>query len=146
MNIYFVCTGNTCRSPMAAAILKAKNIANIDVRSAGIYALEGGGISENANRVLEKADIAHNHVSHQVHQDDIEWADLILTMTVSHKEMLLQQFEQASGKTYTLKEYVTPYTAFDVSDPYGGDLYTYQHTFVELQQLIEQLIEKVGAS
>ena len=48
MNIYFVCTGNTCRSPMAEAILKNKKLPNVNVKSAGIYALEGGEMSENA--------------------------------------------------------------------------------------------------
>lgn len=146
MNIYFVCTGNTCRSPMAEWILKAKQLPNIEVRSAGIFALEGGEMSENAQMVLAMENIPHAHHSRNVNADDIEWADLILTMTYAHKEMLIRSFEIAAEKTFTLKEYVTPYSSQDVSDPYGGDLSTYKQTFYELQRLINAFQEKVEGS
>ena len=54
MNILFVCTGNTCRSPMAEAILKARDIENINVQSAGIYAMDGGAMSRNSQIVSRK--------------------------------------------------------------------------------------------
>lgn len=138
MNIYFVCTGNTCRSPMAEAILKSKSLPNVHVKSAGIYALEGGGMSENARAVLLEENIHHEHISKQITEQDIEWADLILTMTSAHKEMLVRTYEQAKNKTYTLKEYVTPYSSQDVFDPFGGDISTYKQTYQELKRLIEQ--------
>ena len=138
MNIYFVCTGNTCRSPMAEAILKNKNFPNVNVKSAGIYALEGGEMSENAKAVLMEENIQHQHVSKQINTQDIEWADLILTMTSAHKEMVLRAFAESKGKTYTLKEYVTPYSSQDVFDPFGGDIHTYKQTFQELKRLIDQ--------
>ncbi|NLY80846.1 MAG: low molecular weight protein arginine phosphatase [Lysinibacillus sp.] len=144
MNIYFVCTGNTCRSPMAEAILKHKNIDGVHVKSAGIYALEGGKISENSKTVLEQESIQFQHTTRQVKNEDIEWADLILTMTTAHRDMILQLFENAQGKTYTLKEYVAPYSSLDVSDPYGGDLNTYKNTYDELNRLIEELVNKIS--
>lgn len=129
---------------MAEAILKYKNLDGVAVKSAGIYALEGGGISENAGRTLNQEGINFNHVSKLVKKEDIEWADLILTMTQAHKNMIVQSFEQAKNKTYTLKEYVTPYSSRDVSDPFGGDIYTYRQTYSELNQLIDELVKKLS--
>ncbi len=124
---------------MAEAILKNKQLPNVEVRSAGIYALEGGEISENARAVLAEENIQHNHVSKGINQQDIEWADVILTMTSAHKDMVLRFFSQAQNKTFTLKEYVTPYSGQDVFDPFGGDLNLYKQTYQELKRLIEEL-------
>ncbi|MEK4228341.1 low molecular weight protein arginine phosphatase [Solibacillus sp. FSL H8-0538] len=143
MNIYFVCTGNTCRSPMAAAILKNKNIPDSEVRSAGIYALEGGEMSENSRAVLLQENIPYDHLSRQVNAADIEWADLILTMTLAHKEMIIRAYPEAKPRTYTLKEYTAPYSSQDVFDPFGGDLNTYKQTYQELKRLIDELETKI---
>ena len=139
MNIYFVCTGNTCRSPMAAAILSNKNISNVAVKSAGIYALEGGEMSVNAQEVLNEKGIAHAHKSNVVTEADLNWADLVLTMTKAHKELLLRYYPHIIDKVFTLKEYTTSKMDLDVSDPYGGDLNTYRQTFEELSELIKHL-------
>lgn len=144
MNIYFICTGNTCRSPMAEAILKNKNIENVKVKSAGIYAMEGGEISENAKVVLDQDQISFEHVTAQVKQQDIEWSDLVLTMTLAHKNMILHAFPNAVNKTFTLKEYVAPYSSKDVSDPFGGDIVTYKQTYLELNRLIDELQVKIS--
>ena len=143
MNIYFVCTGNTCRSPMAEALLRFKNIKGVDVRSAGIYAMEDGDISENAKQVIEDAGIEFTHFSRQISEDDIRWADLVLTMTTTHKQLVMQAYPFAADKIFTLKEYVRPYGSHDVSDPFGGDVYMYRQTFQELSKLTDELLEKL---
>lgn len=128
---------------MAEAILKHKKLKNVEVRSAGIYALEGSQMSENSSVILDQENLAHQHSAHQINGEDVAWADLILTMTIGHKEMLIRNFEGAYEKTYTLKEYATPYSARDVFDPYGGDVTLYKQTFEELKQAIDELEEKI---
>ncbi|MGK7376488.1 low molecular weight protein arginine phosphatase [Planococcus sp. 1R117A] len=142
MKIFFVCTGNTCRSPMAEAILSAKNLPGIEVRSAGIVAGEAP-LSFNAQTVLDEEGISFEHTSKQLLPEDMEWATLILTMTASHRQFLLQHYPEYASKLYTLKEF-TGEMAADISDPYGGSLSTYQQTFNELKRLIELLVEKLA--
>ena len=55
-------------------------------------------MSENSSAVLLQENIQHQHVSRQINVQDIEWADLILTMTAAHKEMIIRAFEEAKIK------------------------------------------------
>ncbi|MBO0958591.1 low molecular weight protein arginine phosphatase [Neobacillus sp. MM2021_6] len=142
-HILFVCTGNTCRSPMAEAILKNKHLDGVEVKSAGIYAASGSEASPHAQRVLDDNRISHNHRSNLLTGTEVEWADLILTMTTSHKFAIQQQFPDAHVKVFTLKEYSGEPFNHDVVDPYGGNLGMYETTFRELNELINKAIEKL---
>ncbi|MFF2481269.1 low molecular weight protein arginine phosphatase [Paenibacillus sp. NPDC058071] len=107
--ILFVCTGNTCRSPMAEAMLRelaARNGVSLEVRSAGVSTVNGLPVSPHAAETLRRKGIAHTGQSQSLTGDAIGWADLILTMTSGHKRGLLQWFPQAVEKTHTLMEYV----------------------------------------
>lgn len=143
MNIYFVCTGNTCRSPMAEAILTSKKIDGWYVRSAGIFGMDGGDISENAKAVLKEKGIFYEQQSSSVKEEDLDWADLVLTMTTAHKMMLINLYPQHESKIFTLKEYTAPYAGKDISDPFGGDYVQYEQTFTELDFYISKLEEKI---
>lgn len=140
MNIYFVCTGNTCRSPMAAAIVASKNVPTISVKSAGISAFSGEAMSRHAQATLAARNIPTEHASNQINLEDINGADLILTMTNAHKKWLVENYAHAANKIYTLHEYVTPSQMRDVVDPFGGDLTTYEQTYTDLAQSIEKLL------
>src|SRR5213080_3670261 len=115
--ILFVCTGNTCRSPMAEAILKSKNIDGLEFKSAGIYAANGSEASAHAKQVLDNHSIPHDHQSSLLTQADVDWADLILTMTNTHKFAILQKYPESAAKLYTLKEFTGAEFDRDVSDP-----------------------------
>ena len=144
-NILFVCTGNTCRSPMAEAILKNYQIEGISVKSAGVYAFPGDSASVNAKLVLEDNQISHDHSASPFSEKEVEWADYIFTMTEGHKQLIASRYPQAIERTFTLKEFVLgdPYDR-DVSDPYGGSKQMYERTFIELKQLISGLVEKIN--
>lgn len=139
MNIYFICTGNTCRSPMAEGILRAREIQEVEVRSAGIQAVQGMPISNHAKELLENAKAPYTATSNAVTAEDVNWADHILTMTTAHKQMMYMMFPHAENKIHTLKEFVAYTNGGDVQDPYGGNLALYRETFQELSLLMEML-------
>ncbi|WP_408008638.1 low molecular weight protein arginine phosphatase [Pseudalkalibacillus sp. A8] len=107
MNILFVCTGNTCRSPMAEALLRHYSNGKIDVQSAGIYASYGSPASAQSIEVLKDEGIPCNHQSQPLTEELVEWADLILTMTSQHKYAIISQFPAILGKVHTIKEHVS---------------------------------------
>ncbi|WP_127534758.1 low molecular weight protein arginine phosphatase [Paenibacillus kobensis] len=109
--ILFVCTGNTCRSPMAEAILRSRAASrslDIEVRSAGVSTVDGMPISANALEALRRKQIDHRGASRMLAEQAVGWADLILTMTSAHKRGLLGRFPNAIDKTHTLLEYAVP--------------------------------------
>ncbi len=128
---------------MAEAILRSKAIAGVAVRSAGVSAVDGLPISTNAKTLIEEAGLPYTPVSNAITVEELEWADLVLTMTMSHKAVLLHSFPEVEAKTFTLKEYATSGEFGDVHDPYGGSLATYRTTFDELGTLIDRLKMKL---
>jgi len=128
--ILFVCTGNTCRSPMAEALLRSKareRGLSVEIRSAGVSTIDGLPVSPNAVQALRQRDIEHKGISHRLTMDAVEWADLILTMTTSHKRSLLHLYPGAVDKAYTLKEYT------NLTDSVLQDIEELEQLYSELQ-------------
>lgn len=141
--ILFVCTGNTCRSPLAEHLLRAKYPDRYEVKSAGIAAFDGEDAASHVHQVLQEKGISIKHRSQSVTLELIQWADIVLTMTENHQHILSENFRLEAGKIVALKHYVSgASTGGDIADPYGGSEEQYRKTMAELDALIEQLMER----
>ena len=149
MQLLFICTGNTCRSPMAAALAR-HHVAQAgrpwQVESAGLYAIPGLPMAAYAtDALIRRHVVVQNHQSQAVTPKLIESADYIFTMTQSHKSELLQAYKNAAGKTYTLREFVDEDETgdFDIRDPFGGTAEVYEACAADLDALMQRLIAKL---
>jgi len=144
MNILFVCTGNTCRSPMAAVIMEKLAIESgldILIESAGLFAANGEKASDEAIEAVKKYGVDLNqHRSQPISDELIERSDLKITMTDAHK-MLLQ--DVAMDKTVTVCELAG--IDDEIEDPFGGDLDDYIQTadmlYIALTQIADKLLQ-----
>lgn len=160
--IVFVCTGNTCRSVMARYLLEGglrrrlgENRIPVEVDSAGLHSLEGEPATPHTLQVLSELGYdASAHKSKRLTPEDINGADLVLTMTRAHKEAVLDMVPAAADKVFTLREYVASATGRgmpakeDIDDPAGGDEQVYRmcrdEINDEVQALVELLAKKYG--
>ena len=143
--ILFVCSGNTCRSPMAETIfnslMEQQNHKEPvwTAASAGLFAQDDFKASYEASWIMEEMGLDLSaHRSRKLCEQLLEEIDLILTMTEKHKKHLIDKFPQVAGKVFMLTEFVNEYG--DVSDPFGGGYQVYSETGRYLQELITKLL------
>lgn len=152
--VCFVCTGNTCRSPMAAAVANA--LANeplqalpesvralaspeIEAFSAGLFANEGEPIAQNAVDALEAAGIpvvsGHDYKKHTAHTlcaEEAERYDLIVGLTAQHAFRLMMQYPHLTRRITSMPT--------DIADPYGGDGEVYRKCLEQITQAVQKLL------
>ena len=148
MRILFVCTGNTCRSPIAEALTRhvavERGLAHFIVESAGTNAEEGRPASDAAVLVaLERELDLTGHRARQLTPELVEGADLILVMGPHHQERV--EALGGGGKTHLLKAYSSRGAdERPINDPFGGDLGVYRATVDELETDIRRAIDRLA--
>jgi protein-tyrosine-phosphatase len=146
-NILFVCTGNTCRSPLAEGFLKKllKNNAFIgmEIGSAGLTALPGSSASFHSVQVaLENSVSLEEHKARLVSAELIDKADLIVVMEPGHRQQMLDRYPQASGKIYLLRHFARHGSRErGIHDPYGVNLEVYRFCFEDIKECVQSLHE-----
>jgi len=141
-SIVFVCTGNTCRSPMAEAVARAifaREGLCISVQSAGVAAFKGQAASKNALLAMHarKLDISA-HITQPAALDLLKNAALVLTMTRGHLSHVKAACPAANA--FTLGEYAG--SNAEVSDPFGGDLAEYRACAAQIEALLVSCMSK----
>ena len=145
--ILFVCTGNTCRSVMAAGLLSAllerEQMDDVyRVHSAGTSVSANMPASHNAVAALEELGVDLSwHRSRKVTKQMADSADLVLTMTNLQKQIILQLCPEAYYKVYTLTEYCNEGTTSDIADPFGGDIDDYINCRDEIMYNLVKLLD-----
>ncbi|MGI6195142.1 MAG: low molecular weight protein arginine phosphatase [Eubacteriales bacterium] len=141
--VIFICTGNTCRSPMAAAYLNHCCGDKYTAESAGISAHDGDPISENAVIALKEAGILptpeHDYTRHRAHtltDNNAARADIIVTMTEQHATAVLYAFPQFAGKIIIMPR--------PISDPFGGTVDRYKKCLSEIISCVDELFHVDG--
>jgi protein-tyrosine phosphatase len=138
--IMFVCTGNTCRSPMAHGILRsmiqAENISNVKIVSSGTGTLEGYPPTSNAVQASKNNGIDISDLySQTITAEMVQAADLILALAYDHYLFIAQRYPDTDGRVFMLKAFPdkNPSRELSVEDPLGLDLEDYLDTHRELE-------------
>lgn len=147
--ILFVCTGNTCRSPLAEGIARRElerrgRGSEVEVGSAGVAAAEGQGASEGSLTVAREEGLdLSGHRSRLLTREMALEADLVLGMSASHVARVVTLAEDASVALLGDFAQDAPLGGPSVPDPFGGPLEIYRATFRTLDTLVGEALDRL---
>lgn len=149
MRLLFVCTGNTCRSPLAEALARReaieRGLGDVEVASAGTSAWEGAPASDGALLVaLERGLDLSGHRAQQLTRELVQAHDVVLAMGPHHLERA--EALGGEGRTHLLTAFAgSGASGRAINDPFGGDLEQYRETLAELQAEIRRVFDRLTA-
>ena len=149
MRLLFVCTGNTCRSPLAEALARReaieRGLGDVEIASAGTSAWDGAPASDGALLVaLERGLDLSMHRSQQLTRELVQSHDVVLGMGPHHVERA--EALGGEGRSHLLSAFAAgTATGRAINDPFGGDLDAYRETLTELQGEIRRVFDRLTA-
>lgn len=137
--LIFVSNGDTCRGPMAEAILKSKYLLEeLEIESKGLIVLFPEPVNPKTEAVLQANELdLGEHASSELVQSDFQSRNLVLTMTKAQEQKIYKEFENPVN-VHLLTEYVGD--SGDILNPIGGSLEDYAKCFQEMEEIINKLV------